>query len=158
MISCCMNKDYARSKKYMLILGIIFLIVGIVVILLGLTQFAGIFGTLGGSSFDDMAQGASHGFLSIIMFFLGGVLLIIGIGLIYVSQIRRVTSYVATEASPAITTATHAVGKGVASGINEAGGINMASQTKEVVKVKCPHCGYLESEDATFCSKCGKNL
>ena len=27
-----------------------------------------------------------------------------------------------------------------------------------IIKVRCPHCGYLESEDAIYCSKCGKNM
>ena len=27
-----------------------------------------------------------------------------------------------------------------------------------VIKVRCPHCGYLESEDAVYCSKCGKSM
>lgn len=29
---------------------------------------------------------------------------------------------------------------------------------KEVVKVKCRECGFLETEDAEFCSKCGKRM
>ena len=27
-----------------------------------------------------------------------------------------------------------------------------------IIKVRCPHCGYLESEDALYCSKCGKSM
>lgn len=27
-----------------------------------------------------------------------------------------------------------------------------------IIKVRCPHCGYLESEDAVYCSKCGKSM
>ena len=30
--------------------------------------------------------------------------------------------------------------------------------TKGSIKIRCPHCGYLESEDALFCSKCGRRL
>jgi len=28
----------------------------------------------------------------------------------------------------------------------------------EIIKIKCPNCGYLENEDAKFCSKCGKKI
>lgn len=34
----------------------------------------------------------------------------------------------------------------------------MAAAPKEVVKIKCRNCGSLESEDATFCRKCGQAL
>ncbi len=27
-----------------------------------------------------------------------------------------------------------------------------------IIKVRCPHCGYLESEDAVYCSKCGRSM
>lgn len=29
---------------------------------------------------------------------------------------------------------------------------------KEVVKVRCPHCGALNDEDADFCNKCGGRM
>lgn len=32
------------------------------------------------------------------------------------------------------------------------------SEGNTVIKVRCPHCGYLESEDALYCSKCGKSM
>lgn len=32
------------------------------------------------------------------------------------------------------------------------------SEGNTVIKVRCPHCGYLESEDAVYCSKCGRSM
>lgn len=84
-------------------------------------------------------------------------MIIPGLGLIYISQFRKVASYIATEASPAIETGSHAFGKGMGTGLKEAG-IGTSNTPKEVIKIKCPHCGYLESEDAEFCSKCGKKI
>ncbi|HEB37717.1 MAG TPA: hypothetical protein ENI14_03550 [Thermoplasmatales archaeon] len=31
-------------------------------------------------------------------------------------------------------------------------------ESKDSIRVRCPHCGYLESGDALFCSKCRRRL
>ena len=72
--------------------------------------------------------------------------------------IRPVASFVAEEASPALTTASAAIGRG----LGEAG-LRMASPAsapavRTVVKVKCTHCGHLNEESARFCDDCGKPL
>jgi len=157
-----MKKDYTGVKKGMLAVGIPLLILGVIFLILGLMSFGSGFGSSAGS-FTEMNQFASKGFSSIMFIAGGGFLLIIGVALIYFSQIGRVASYVATEASPAIETVGHAVGKGVAGGISEAGGIKMTTDSKESVdtkdiRIKCRHCGFLESIDAEFCSKCGKKV
>ena len=35
---------------------------------------------------------------------------------------------------------------------------NGNGSSNTIIKVRCPHCGYLESEDALYCSKCGKSM
>ena len=32
------------------------------------------------------------------------------------------------------------------------------SEGNTVIKVRCPQCGYLESEDSIYCSKCGRSM
>jgi hypothetical protein len=145
-----MNKDYTNFKKVMLIVGIILLILGIVFLIYGSINLGGIFDEP--TTLEELESEANQGFGAMMFLAGGGFSIVIGIGLIYISQIRRVASYVATEANPGITTASHAFGKG----LKESG--YGKSETKEVVKIKCPHCGYLESEDAEFCSKCGKRI
>ena len=131
-----MNKDYSKVKKIMLGIGIPLLVIGIILAVLGFSSFIGSFGE---ESINKSSNAMSY-------FVIGGFLIVIGFGLVGLSLLRRYTSYVATETSPAIATASQAFGKGVMGG------------SKEVVKIKCPNCGYLESEDAEFCSKCGKKM
>lgn len=87
-----------------------------------------------------------------LMYIGGGFIAMIGFVLLRTAFIRPVSKYYATEMSPAIEIAGGSIGKG----LKESGLGN--SQTKEVIKIKCPHCRYLESEDADFCSKCGKKI
>ena len=80
------------------------------------------------------------------------IMLFIGAVLLKFCFIRPVSQYIATEASPAMKTAGHAIG----SGLKESG--VFSSERKEIIKIKCSHCGYLESKDADFCSKCRKKI
>lgn len=94
--------------------------------------------------------------------FVGGALIFLGIALIYISFIGRVAKYLAVETKPAIRVAGGGAGAGIAEGIREGGGIKLdvggVATPREIVKIKCRHCGYLDSEDAVFCSKCGARL
>jgi len=133
-----MIKDYSRHKTAMRAIGIPLLIVGIILLMYGFISFAN--------------EGFDQAFKNQMITLAGGVLILIGFALVGISLVRPVSRYYATEASSAITTASQAMGKGLKeSGLN-------SSQTKEVIKVKCKHCGYLESEDAEYCSKCGKKI
>jgi len=147
-----MVKDYTNLKRGMLAIGAILLIVGIILLIYGFMNFGGLFGQSTDTQ-QAILQKSNTGFNSIMIMAAGGFMLVIGIGLIYWSQFRRVASYVATEASPALTTASNAIGKG----LKESDAMGNKSE-KEVIKIKCRHCGYLESEDAEFCSKCGKKV
>lgn len=152
-----------RSTKIALrIIGAILLIIGLIIVLIGASQQSS---TAMGN--EDWFEQSSAGMFKI---FGGLVLIIIGAILLYVSFIRRVASYYAEELSPALETATDAVGAGITRGIQRSGGIKLDIQTsgqaqhsspvepREVIKIKCRSCGYLETEDADFCSKCGKKM
>lgn len=99
----------------------------------------------GGSPFAPMASFIAFGF--------GGVVLIgIGAFLTRLGFLRLGADLVATETAPAVEHSAGAVGRGLRSS-----GFGGAS-TVQLVRVKCRGCGFLESEDATFCSKCGKKV
>ena len=142
-------RDYSKLKIVMLAIGIILLLAGIILLIYGFINFGGFFGSFSGT----LEETSSSGFSSIMTIAGGGFMLVIGIGLVYISQFRRVASYVATEASPGLRTASHAIGQG----LKESGAMG-GSEKKEVIKIKCKNCGYLDSEDAEFCSKCGKKI
>jgi hypothetical protein len=138
-----MNKDYSKHKIVMRTIGIPLLVIGIILVILGFNSFMS-------GSFDQALS-------NMILIAAGGFLILIGFGLIGLSLIRPVTKYYAEEASPAITKGSRAFGKGIGQGLKESGIVGQ-DKSKEVIKVKCPHCGYLDSEDAEFCSKCGKKI
>jgi len=133
-----MRPDYSKHKNVMRAAGIPLVIVGIILVIYGFTSFAS-------ASFDE-----AFGYMMI--FAAGGFLTMIGFMLVGLTLIRPYSKYLATEASPAIKIASESLGEGLKeSGIG-------TGQQKEIIKVKCPHCGYLDSEDAEFCSKCGKKI
>jgi len=154
-----MEKDYSNVKKIMLVLGIVLIIVSITFFILGFTSFPSaedepdVIGDTHEEFSEKMDISAEKSGRAITYLAIGGFTLIPGLFLIYISQFRKVVSYVATEASPGLTTASRAIG----SGLKESGAMG-SNAPKEVIKVKCPHCGYLDSEDAEYCSKCGKKI
>lgn len=135
----------ANTRKKLRIIGILLIVIGIIILIYSsITMFSN-FGDSIEKSRNNLMTWFGFSVLGLVLLFFGGLAF-------YFSVIRPVSKYVATEVSPAITTASEAFGKGLKdSGISK-------SETKEVIKVKCPHCGYLESEDAEFCSKCGKKI
>lgn len=135
-----MKNVNANTRKKLRIIGIPLMIIGIIIIIYSFITFFGSFS----NSYEETSRNSITWFglsaLGMILLFIGGILF-------YFSIIRPVSKYIAAEASPAVTTVSEAFGKGV-----------KKTETEEVIKIKCPHCGYLESEDAEFCSKCGKKL
>jgi hypothetical protein len=84
-------------------------------------------------------------------FFLGGVLVAGGATLAKLAFAGPVAGVLATETEGAVEVTASAVGRGLRAGM--AGGA-----VGTVVKVKCRSCGYLETEDAKFCSQCSTAL
>jgi hypothetical protein len=84
---------------------------------------------------------------------IGMILLVLGFGALRLGMIRPVTTYVASEASPAIERVSEAAAEGLKKGFGAS-----PVKSESVVKVKCRNCGYLENEDAIYCGKCGKPL
>jgi len=84
---------------------------------------------------------------------IGMILLAVGFGALKFGMIRPVTTYVASEASPAIERVSEAAAEGLKKGFRA-----NPLTGESVVKVKCRNCGYLENEDAMYCGKCGKPL
>jgi predicted nucleic-acid-binding Zn-ribbon protein len=122
----------------MRIIGLPFLILGIILLIFGFVSFA--------------TGSFSQALGNMAIFAAGGIMMVIGFGLVSLSIVKPMSKYYATEASSAIKIASKSFGEG----IKESN--VLANNRKEIIKIKCPHCGYLESEDADFCSKCGKKI
>ena len=97
-------------------------------------------------------------------FIIGGIALFIGFAmfgfglqLFLTANARAISKYAATEAAPAASIMTEAVASGFSKGM-KGSGIGLGSSEREVIRIKCRNCGYLETEDADFCSKCGQRM
>ena len=129
--------------------------VGIVLIIMGIIMFLVAASTFTAPSTNPFDFAATQARMSseFVTAAIGMILLFIGFVTLRFGLVRPVTSYLASEASPAIERVSAAAGLGLKEGF----GTNPL-QSETTVKVKCRNCGYLENEDATFCGRCGKPL
>jgi hypothetical protein len=144
-----MKAKAMRTSKIMVIIGLVGLVTGIVLYIVGFTIDTFIIAPL-----------VIGGFLLVISF---GVLAF-GLQIRFAANAGKYARYMARETAPAanimmkktapgMKTAAGAVAEGIAEGLGKEG---MSLGGKEVVKIKCRNCGYLETEDAEYCSKCGQ--
>ena len=88
---------------------------------------------------------------------IGFICAVAGYQLYFVTHMRGIARYTAVETAPAAEIMTEAVASGLSRGFSKEGS-SPFSQGKEVIRIKCRQCGYLETEDADFCSKCGERM
>lgn len=157
-----------RSKRQSLTyLGILFLVIGGILVIPGGINFAKPFFTKTSDFFaspgEIMDSTSQSAFTGIIMLTAGFILAASGLGLLLYANKGKIIRYSAAEvAPPAVDTFNTAaseskegirqVAGAIAEGIRSSN--NQQSESKQVVKIKCRACGYLESEDAKFCSSC----
>lgn len=123
-----------RARRILQVVGVLFAGTGFLV-------FASLF--IGITSFDTpKAFGglATAMILSFVLMSVGGFCLQFGF-------MKPMSEVVATETAGAAEVTAGAIGRGLKEGLGGALGA-------AVVKVKCRKCGYLESEDAKYCSNC----
>jgi len=128
--------------------GATLMVIGIILFLVSATSIM----APSSNPFDFAANQARMN-SSFVTAFIGMIFLALGFGALRLGLIRPVTTYVASEASPAI----ERVSEAAAGGLKKVFGANPL-KSESIVKVKCRNCGYLESEDAIYCGKCGKPL
>ena len=156
------NPDYSSKKTMGMVLGLILIIIGAIIVVIGLTYINSPSPSIDDPNWEKKSSESFQKFGMGAGMTMGGFILIsIGVFIIYFTNIRRMATYMAVETAPAVTISSRALGSGLTQGINDSGGIHMDhgnTKPAEVVKVKCRKCGYLDTEDATFCSKCGEKL
>jgi hypothetical protein len=126
------------------IAGIAILSIGVILLFLGISKFTSGFGDpVGGFS------GASTGFL---FFAAGGFMMVFGLALVYMANLRQMYSYVS---------------QGVTEGVRRGGGLQLdisgldaetRGRSGQTIKIKCRSCGALNDEDDDYCGKCGRRL
>lgn len=166
------DPGHESKRQTMTILGIILIIAGGILLIVGITTFAQPFTTSSREFFADpdgvMDRNSSAGFGGIAMIGLGGFAAMIGISLLTFANRGKIARYQAGEIAPVAKDTFNYVAKESSEGVKHlagaiAEGVRSSQSAppntpKEVVKVKCRSCGYLESEDAVFCSSCGKQI
>jgi len=109
-----MNKETAKK------LGIALIIIGLILIILGIYSFFNSAKNIGKIESPENIGGMFIGTgLGMILIFVGVLLIGAGGMIIYFASIGKITSYVAEETSPGAERITHAVGKGLASGVKK---------------------------------------
>ena len=139
---------FGLSRGSLTAIGAILMVIGIIILLAAATSLT----TPTSDPFDFAANQARMN-SSFVTAAIGMILLAVGFGALKFGMIRPVTTYVASQASPAIERVSEAAAEGLKKGF----GANPL-RGESVVKVKCRNCGYLENEDAMYCGKCGKPL
>jgi hypothetical protein len=137
-----------RRGKRLLIVGLVLFVSAPVVF--GLSAFLGFSSFLSGGP-------AAFGFLPFLAFpvaVAGLVCIFIGAVHMQFGYAKAGSEIMATETGGAVEHSSAAWSRGLGRGLKESG--FSLGGAREVVKVKCRSCGYLESEDARFCSKCAK--
>jgi len=145
-------KENARKRgRSMITIGLLIVVAGLVILVWGIIDVVNL---------DIMDMGFEFMWKMIV----GGALASIGIipfavGMYFymASKAEKIAKFYSRATGGAMKYTTENVTDGFASGLKKHG-MSIGGGGKEVVKVKCRSCGYLETEDAEFCSKCGQTV
>ena len=147
-----MMKEKARKRGINLsVIGAILIIAGGGIFVWGITSLSDI--GIGDMDFSFMWKMVGGG----AVLGIGAIVLGVGVYFYMASKMDKIAKFYSRATAPAAKYTTEQVTDGLASGLKKHGmGIGIGG--KEVVKIKCRNCGYLETEDAEFCSKCGQTM
>jgi len=88
--------------------GLILIIIGIIIVISGFSGFLHFGYTLAMGTISGFSSGA----MPLIYIFLGGILIVLGIYILYFTSLGKVYSYVAKETAPVVETVSNTVSKG----------------------------------------------
>ena len=147
------KESHNQFRNTFRILGLIIFPLGVILTIGGFLSFVGMISS-GDTNFGSVP-------LKMIIFGAGGSMLVVGGWFLVMGYQGKIYRYHAMEAKDAVTIAGDGAGEGLARGVRRGGGIKFdpgRSRSREVVKIRCRKCGYLDSEDAKYCSKCGARI
>jgi drug/metabolite transporter (DMT)-like permease len=108
--------DKESAKK----IGFVLILVGLIIVIIGIYSFFSSAKNITKIESPDNIGGIFFGTgLGMILIFIGVLLMGAGSFIIYIASIGKITSYVAKETSPGTEKISHAVGKGLASGVKK---------------------------------------
>lgn len=106
------------SKKTGIILGIILIVIGLVLAICGLISFFSASKNMNPENINPSEIFVSAG-VGMVLIFVGVILIGAGGLIIYLASIGKIFSYMAKETAPGVEVSSHALGKGLASGVKK---------------------------------------
>ena len=143
-----MDEDKRRTLR---IVGAVLLVGGIALMLTAMFLLI----TGGQKSVESFGETSFNPAPFMIMFILGGILASVGGWCLKLGFLKAAADLISTETAGAVQHSTAALGRGIGKGLKESG---WSHGGRDIIKVKCRGCGFLESEDAKFCSQCAKAM
>ena len=146
------------ARQTLRLVGAVLLVGGIAMVIGGFVGFA----NAGSRSVSSFGADRSSPVGWMVLFMLGGVVASAGAWCLRLGFLKAAADIVSTETAGAVEHSSAALGRGVGRGLQQSGAFAgdgaWGGRGREVVKVKCRGCGFLEMEDARFCSKCSKPI
>ena len=146
-----MKENARRKGRTLITISLLVIAAGLVLLVLGIIDIMNI--GMGDFDFSFMWKTIVGGGLAGI----GTIPFGIGMYLYMASKMEKISKFYSRATAPAARYTTEHVTDGLATGLKKHG-MGIGTGGKEVIKVKCRNCGYLETEDAEFCSKCGQTM
>ncbi len=154
------KRKLKKSSKICLAIGIPVLIAGIVLFIIGFSNFNSSSISTAGSKMAMLAAGS-------FVIFIGFVLIAVGIYTTFFAHAREISSYTASSVAPVIkdtaeylAPTTNNVVKEISESISEgiAKGKSSSNKGDNAGKVVCQNCGQKNESTAKFCSNCGNAI
>ena len=140
------TNEYKPTRRKSKFVSFVLMVVGVVLVVIGGSNILSSFSSLSDlSSMESFQPGEFLG-----GFFIGGIALVFGFAMFVFGVLLSFTA----NARPIFRAS------GFSKGMKENGfGFDgLGSSERVVIKLKCRNCGYLETEDADFCSKCRQRM
>ena len=140
-----------KGRNSLKIIGSILIIIGIPLAIIGFSSIIILQANFFSLSLEESSALSAQAFGCLVP---GMFLTVIGLGVLRVGYVGKMSKYIADETGPAISSVT----KSITSGIKEGGGIDITGHSDTVIRIKCRNCGTLNDEEATYCDNCGSQL
>lgn len=161
------DPGHSAKRRQISLVSVVMLVIGFAILAYGLIQFSSGFLRPSSEFFADpdrvMDEDRRSGFTGVICVFIGAVGMMFGARGLFFARAGSILRYAAGETAPVAKDTFDYLADETQEGVEKVAravtkGAARTASAAEVIKVRCRGCGYLESEDAKFCSGCGKTI
>lgn len=141
------TKNHRTAKIILRIIGFILLPIGLTLSIIGLVSFF--------ESANSLGQQKPELFY---MLFIGGPLVFIGLACLFISFMKNISSFTASQTAPVAKNVANYIIDGTSDSLSNAASKVFDKIKNNDVKPVCPKCGEVNEIGAKFCDKCGSKL